>query len=260
LYVCARCKISDVYAAVMELVVAPIAELRARITHHFEEVVGDTLDRGAGFSGQPHTFTCGITGGSTALIFLPALRDANVDWSTITLYWGDERAVPPDSVESNFGLAEQMLLRPLAAKAPSSVRMQAELPDLHHAAREYAAALPPALDLLILGVGDDGHVCSLFPGHRALQEESARVVVIEDSPKPPPRRLTLSLQYVLRARHLWIVALGERKRVLLQRAIRREETSTPVDLVVAQGRGVVIFTDQVLRGRNRESGAGDRAD
>jgi 6-phosphogluconolactonase len=227
----------------MELVVAPIAELKTRITHQFEELVGATLDRGA-----PNQFSCGLTGGSTALIFLGALREANVDWSSVTLYWGDERAVPPDSDESNYGLAEQMLLRPLAARAPNAVRMQGEMPDLQYAAREYAAALPPALDVLILGVGDDGHVCSLFPGHRALMEESARVLVIEDSPKPPARRLTLSLNYVLRSKQLWIVAVGERKRTLLQRAVQRQETSTPLDLVVAQGREVVIFTDQALRG------------
>ena len=239
-------RVRTTYASNMELVIAPIAELRARIAHHFEELVGSTLDRGVGLSDEPNMFTCGLTGGSTALIFLGALREASVDWSRITLYWGDERAVPPDSVESNYGLVEQMLLRPLAAKAPAAVRMQGELPDLQHAAREYAAALPPALDLLILGVGDDGHVCSLFPGHPALQEESARVLVIEDSPKPPPRRLTLSLSYVLRARQVWIVAVGERKRTLLQRAIKRKDVSTPVDLVVAQARSVTIFTDQVL--------------
>jgi 6-phosphogluconolactonase len=230
----------------MELVVAPIAELRARIAHHFEEVVGATVDRGAGYSEEPHAFTCGLTGGSTALIFLGALREANVDWSRITLYWGDERAVPPDSDDSNFGLVEQMLLRPLAARAPVALRMQGEMPDLHYAAREYAASLPPALDLLILGVGDDGHICSLFPGHPALQEESARVLVVEDSPKPPRRRLTLSLPYLLRSRQSWVVAVGERKRPLLQRVIQRKEVTTPFELLVAQGRRVTIFTDQVL--------------
>jgi 6-phosphogluconolactonase len=223
----------------MELVVAPIAELKSRITHQFEEVVGTTLDRGA-----PNAFSCGLTGGSTALIFLGALREAAVDWSRITLYWGDERAVPPDSVESNYGLAEQMLLRPLAARAPTAIRMQGEMPDLHFAAREYAAVLPPALDLLVLGVGDDGHVCSLFPGHPALMEENARVLVIDDSPKPPPRRLTLSLGYVLRAKQIWVVAVGERKRPLLQRVVQRQEVSTPFELVVSQGKDVVIFTDQ----------------
>lgn len=227
----------------MELVVAPIAELKTRITHQFEELVGETLDQG------PTSFACGVTGGSTALIFLGALREANVNWAQITLFWGDERAVPPESDDSNYRLAEDMLLRPLGARAPNAIRMQGEMPDLQYAAREYAAALPPSLDVLILGVGDDGHVCSLFPGHRALMDESSRVLVIDDSPKPPPTRLTLSLSYVLRSKHLWIVAVGERKRALLQNAIQRQQASTPLDLVVAQGRNVVIFTDQILRGK-----------
>jgi 6-phosphogluconolactonase len=231
----------------MELVVAPVAELRSTLTHHFEELVGTTLDRGLGASDEPYTITCGLTGGSTAMIFLPALREADVDWSRVRLFWGDERAVPPDSDESNFGLAEQMLLRPLASRAPAATRMQGEMPDLHFAAREYSAALPPALDLLILGVGDDGHVCSLFPGHAALMEENARVLVIEDSPKPPPRRLTLSLTYVLRSKHIWVVAVGERKRALLQRAIQRDQVSTPIDFVLAQAKNAVVFTDQTLR-------------
>lgn len=230
----------------MELVVAPVAELRSRIMHLFEELVGATLDRGAGLSTQPYTFSCGLTGGSTAMLFLPALRDADVDWSRLSLFWGDERAVPPDSPDSNYGLAEQMLLKPLHGKAPVAIRMQGELPDLKTAARVYSEALPPALDLLILGVGDDGHVCSLFPGHRALLEADTRVTVVEDSPKPPPKRLTLTLPYILRSRHLWIVAVGERKRSLLQDAVQRQHSSTPLHLVVAQGREVAIFTDQAL--------------
>lgn len=232
----------------MELVIAPIAELKAQLTHQFEEIVSDTLDRGNGGAAEAHTFTCGVTGGSPALIFLPALREAAVEWSRVTLYWGDERAVPPDSTESNYGLAEQMLLRPLGAKAPNAVRMPGESADLQLAAREYGNSLPPALDLLILGVGDDGHVCSLFPGHPGLREENARVIAIEDSPKPPPRRLTLTMPYVLRARQVWVVAVGERKRTLLQRAVQKKDVETPIDLVVAQAKTVTIFTDQQIRG------------
>jgi 6-phosphogluconolactonase len=234
----------------MELIVSPVAELKARITHGFEEIVGETLYRGTGAASTANTFSCGVTGGSTALLFLGALREAAVNWSRITLFWGDERAVPPDSPESNYGLTEQMLLTPLGSKAPNAIRMPAELPDLESAAREYAARLPAMLDLLILGVGDDGHVCSLFPGHPALWEASALVVPIEDSPKPPPRRLTLTMGYVLRSRQIWIVAVGERKRVLLQRAIQKQQPATPLDLVVAQAPRVTIFTDQVLSRSN----------
>ena len=231
----------------MELIVAPIAELRQRLTHFFEEVVGATLDSGGGFANEAYSFGCGITGGSTALIFLGSLRDANVDWSRLSLYWGDERAVPPDHPDSNYGLAERLLLTPLGAKAPHSVRMKGEAEDLNAAAREYGELLPPALDVLILGVGDDGHICSLFPGHHGLQVQDARAIAIEDSPKPPPRRLTLTLSYVLQSRQIWIVAVGAKKLALLQKAISRKQVTTPVDLVVAQGRDVKIFTDQVLR-------------
>ena len=230
----------------MELIVAPVAELKSRITHEFEEIVAGTLDRGAAAASQANTFTCGLTGGSTALIFLGALRDAAVNWSHVMLFWGDERAVPPDSPDSNYGLTEQLLLTPLGSKAPPAVRMQGEMSDLEQAANEYSARLPPALDLLILGVGDDGHVCSLFPAHPGLREENALVIPIEDSPKPPPRRLTLTMAYVLRARQVWIVAVGERKRVLLQRAIQKQQPETPLDLVVAQAPRVTIFTDQTL--------------
>ena len=112
----------------MELIVAPIAELRSRLTHRFEETVASVVDQGTGASIQPHTFTCGLTGGATALIFLGALREAAVDWSRLTLYWGDERAVPPDHVDSNFGLAERLLLSPLGARAPFAVECRPTTP------------------------------------------------------------------------------------------------------------------------------------
>jgi len=139
-----------------------------------------------------------------------------------------------------------MLLRPLAGSAPHSIRMPAEIADLNVAARQYAQQLPSALDLLILGVGDDGHVCSLFPGHRALQVANTTVTVVDDAPKPPARRLTLTLNYLLKTHNVWVVAVGERKRLLLQRAVSAEAESLPIDLVISQGRGVTIFTDQQI--------------
>ena len=115
------------------------------------------------------------------------------------------------------------------------------------AARRYAEQLPPALDLLILGVGEDGHVCSLFPGHPALAVTDERVTVVEDAPKPPPRRMTLTMPYVLAARQSWVVAVGPRKAPVLRQALVRALVSTPLDLVVAQSLAVTVFTDQALR-------------
>jgi 6-phosphogluconolactonase len=233
----------------MELIVAPIAELRPQITRLFEEVVHAALQRPAGGSRGANAFSCGLSGGSTALIFLGALRDASVDWSHITLYWADERAVPPDHPDSNYGLAERLLLSPLGGRAPQAVRMPAELPDLAQAAAQYDRALPAALDLLILGVGDDGHVCSLFPNHPVLNVRDTRVAAIENSPKPPPRRLTLTMPYVVSSRRIWIVALGARKLPVLQQAVSRQTITTPLDMVTAQAKSVTVFTDEVMRRR-----------
>jgi 6-phosphogluconolactonase len=235
----------------MELIVAPIAELRPKMTRLFEHLLEAELS-----GRRTHPFACALTGGSTALIFLGALREAAVDWSRVRLFWGDERAVDPDHPDSNYGLAEKLLLSPLGGRAPIARRMPAEMEDLDAAARAYettlAAELGPksrssaALDLLILGTGDDGHVCSLFPGHPALKVEDRWVVGIRDSPKPPPARLSLTMPFVLRSRQVWVVIVGPRKLPVLQHALSREPAATPLDTVVRQAKHVTIFTDQTV--------------
>src|SRR5688572_15427432 len=165
----------------MELVQSPVPELKALLTESFEGWARDGR-------------TCALSGGATALIFLPALRAAKVDWSRITLFWADERAVDIVDPESNYGLADRMLLKPLGSRAPRALRMPMDLP-LDEAATKYDDELATrlrggALDLAILGVGEDGHVCALFPGHPSTQGRpdspdglSLRVVAIEDAPK-----------------------------------------------------------------------------
>ena len=233
----------------MELVGAPVTELKSLLTSSFEE-----------WAGEPGAArrSCALTGGGTALIFLGALRNANVDWRTITLFWGDERAVPPDDPESNYGLAERMLLSPLGARAPRAFRMPLDSRDrssqwtLNDAARWYDDALAAELnnrplDLAILGVGEDGHVCSLFPGHPALTQNDLRAVAIEDAPKPPRRRLSLSMRFVLQTKKIWLIAIGPRKLPVLQGAINKTTNATPLDLIMRQARDVTVFTDQTIR-------------
>jgi 6-phosphogluconolactonase len=233
----------------MELIVAPIADLRPQLTRAFEATVAETLDRDVGGARGVTGFACGITGGSTALIFLGALREANVNWARISLYWGDERAVPPDHPDSNYGLAEQVLLQPLAGHAPNAVRMVGEATDVHASAAAYENRIKAdlgsdPLDLLILGIGDDGHICSLFPGHPGLEVSDRLVMAIEDSPKPPPTRLTLTMPFVLASRRVWVVAVGVRKLPVLRHALGKEPPQTPLDLVVRQAKNLKIFTDQ----------------
>jgi 6-phosphogluconolactonase len=222
----------------MELVHAPVAELKLLLTQSFE----DWSQEGR---------TCALSGGNTALIFLPALRAAAVDWSKITFFWADERAVDVDDPESNYGLAQRMLLAPLGGRAPRAIRMPVELP-LGEAAMKYDDVLAKelrggALDLAILGIGEDGHICSLFPGHKALLQEDLRAVAVEDAPKMPRRRLSLSMRFVLQTRKIWIVAVGPRKLAVLHTALSKTQRSTPLDLLMHQAKDVTVFTDQVIR-------------
>jgi 6-phosphogluconolactonase len=235
----------------MELVVARIDELRPRLTEAFEAWARE--DVGAAQR------SCALSGGATALIFLGALRNANVDWSRITLFWADERAVPPDDPDSNYGIADRMLLGPLGAKAPRAFRMPFDAAldkpgtaSLGTVAMKYDALLnrelkSGSLDLALLGVGEDGHICSLFPGHRALMADDLRVVALEDAPKPPPRRLTLSLPFVLRTKKIWLIAVGPRKLPVLHAALSRTQRTTPLDLLLHQAKDVTVFTDQIIR-------------
>ena len=222
----------------MELVHAPVPELKQLLTQSFEEWAHEGR-------------YCALSGGPTALIFLPALRAAKVDWSRITLFWADERAVDVVDPESNYGLAERMLLQPLGSRAPRAVRMPIELP-LGQAALKYDDALAAELhggplDLAILGVGEDGSVCALFPGHQAIRQDDLRAVPIEDAPKLPRRRLSLTLRFVLQTRKIWLMAVGPRKLAVLQAALSKTQQSTPLDLVLQQAKDVSVFTDQVIR-------------
>lgn len=238
----------------MELVHAPVPELKGLLTQSFEDWAQNAR-------------SVALSGGGTALIFLPALRAAKVDWSKITLFWADERAVPADDPESNYGIAERMLLSPLGAKAPRALRMPADMPNLGEAALKYDEELATllrggALDLVLLGIGEDGHVASLFPGHPSTQEslaspnipslragQGARVIAVEDAPKPPKRRLSLTLRFLLQTRQIWVVAVGPRKLPVLQAALSKTQHSTPLDVILQQAKDVTVFTDQVIRRR-----------
>lgn len=230
----------------MELVGAPANELSGLLTASFEEWAHG--HHGSGVAGDG---SCAISGGATAMIFLSAMRAANVDWQRITLFWADERAVPVDDPDSNYGLADRMLLAPLGARAPRAIRMPADASSLGQAALWYDDALATELkggplDLAILGIGEDGHICSLFPGHRALLVEDLRAVAVEDSPKPPARRLSLTLRYVLQTRKIWVIAIGSRKLPVLRAALNQTSHTTPLDLLMRQARDVTVFTDQII--------------
>ncbi len=163
-----------------------------------------------------------------------ALAKATFPWERVDFYFADERCVPPDHADSNFAAANKTLFLPLQAKASQIFRMQGELPDADQAAREYERHLPRQLDLVVLGIGEDGHTCSLFPGHAAVQEKSRRVVSVADSPKPPPRRLTLTSPALEGATLLMIVTgAGKANAVRLALEVEGPAAEIPARLAKA---------------------------
>lgn len=196
-------------------------------------------------------FSCALPGGSVAEAFLPALLDAAVEWAKVDLFWSDERAVAAEDADSNYGLAKRLLLDRVAARAH---RMRGEEDDLVAAARAYEAEMtrllgePPRLDLAVLGVGPDGHVCSLFPGHSLLRERGRRVAAVVDSPKPPPRRLTFTLRPLAEARLLCLAAFGEAKAEVVREALNDETSELPVALALRGAERAWVLLDPAAAG------------
>jgi 6-phosphogluconolactonase len=150
-----------------------------------------------------------LAGGTTPAAAYRELAGMEVTWGRVTVLFGDERCVPPSDPASNYRMARETLL---SRVDPASVhRMPAELgPDEGAAAYAAVVAALEPLHVVLLGVGEDGHTASLFPGHPALDARGL-VVGVREAPKPPPDRVSLTLR-TLRAAHLVLVlATGSEK-------------------------------------------------
>jgi 6-phosphogluconolactonase len=188
-----------------------------------------------------------LSGGSAAERLLPALVGAPIDLERLDLFWVDERAVPPDDAESNYRLARAVWLDHAAGHARLH-RLCGEASDLERAAREAGRELDEALDggeidLALVGVGPDGHVASLFPGHAALEESRRSVVAIVDAPKPPARRLTITLGVFARVDLLVVAAFGEEKAATLAAAIHEPLSPLPIARAARAAKRVVWLLD-----------------
>nr|WP_216611692.1 6-phosphogluconolactonase [Myxococcus xanthus] len=159
-----------------------------------------------------------LSGGSTPGPAYRALAGQVLPWERVDIYFVDERFVPPDHVDSNYRMVEDTLLRPLRLSPSQVFRMEGEREDRDAAAKDYAAKLPAALDVVLLGMGEDGHTASLFPGHPALEESEQRVLAVV-GPKPPPWRMTLTLPVLRSARHVLTLVSGAGKQDTVRRAL-----------------------------------------
>jgi 6-phosphogluconolactonase len=195
------------------------------------------------------TFTLAIPGGSVASTFFPCLAQVSFDWSRTEFFWTDERAVSPDDPESNYGLARSLWLQPAGVPAAQIHRMPADRTDLDAAARDYAEQLrritgdPPMLDFVILGVGEDGHVASLFPGRTVAINDPAIVTTVADAPKPPPRRMTLTLPVLTNARRVVVAAFGKSKAAALRDGLEGGDSRLPIAAVLHRSARLLLLLD-----------------
>lgn len=164
------------------------------------------------------TVSLGLSGGSTPGKVYDVLTKRAFDWDRVRFYFGDERCVSPDSEQSNYRSAREHLFDPLGINDAHVFRMKGEYEDREEAAREYETVLPDGFDLLLLGMGRDGHTASLFPGSRWIKEVDRRVAPAK-ADVDPRQRLTITPPVIQSAREVMVLATGVAKASMVARAL-----------------------------------------
>jgi 6-phosphogluconolactonase len=200
-----------------------------------------------------------LSGGSTPARTYELLAGELDDWRGVELWFADERCVGPQDEESNFRLAKETLLDAAKGLAPQGVhRMLGELGPEDGAERyeqelrvhapaqsagEGQPAKPPALDVIVLGIGPDGHVASLFPGAPTLDADEQQLCLgVHDSPKPPPQRITLTMPVLHAAKRCVLLATGTSKADAVNAMLGESSRHVPASLL-RRGRLSVIVDD-----------------
>lgn len=200
---------------------------------------------------QHGVFNIALSGGSLVSVLRKGLLNhPEIQWAKWQIFFADERIVPLDHEDSNYGLTKKELLSHLPTQ-PKVFTIDADLISENAPSEQIASkyaeildtALPsvpiyvdntntvsrpiPKFDLILLGCGPDGHTCSLFPGHKLLQEMHLTVASIEDSPKPPPKRITLTKPVLEAATQVAFVAEGAGKAPILKKIFDEHDVALP---------------------------------
>jgi 6-phosphogluconolactonase len=211
-------------------------------------------------------FTLVLSGGSTPRLLYEELArqpiSERIDWQKTHIFWGDERYVPKDKPESNFALAFQSLIAKVDVPPTNVHRIVTESSSANAAAEAYENTLRhffrppggseddfylPSFNLVLLGLGRDGHTASLFPGDAALEEKYRWVVAVDGaSASPPVERITLTLPVINKARYVIFLAAGANKKEVFQQIVNNPETSAhPAARVKPTGK-LLWFIDEWL--------------
>jgi 6-phosphogluconolactonase len=224
-----------------ELIVVPTPTELARPAAEWLE-----LEMTRAIAGRGACALCLAGGRTPEPVYRELASASSIDWTRVDVFFGDERAVPPDHPDSNYLMVNRVLLSRVPVPAGQVHRMEAERSDREAAAREYERSLPPRLDILVLGMGQDGHTASLFPGSAALDERQ-RLVVPVIGAKPPAERMTITPPVIEAARRVAVIATGGDKAAMVARAI--EGPLAPKDVPVQLARRGTWLLDQAAAGR-----------
>jgi 6-phosphogluconolactonase len=218
------------------LVLASPAELFRAAAEQFRDCAAQAVaERGR--------FSVALSGGSTPKGLYSLLASgsiANIPWDKICFFWGDERHVPPDHPESNFRMAQESLLSKVPVPADHVFRIRGEEQDADVAARQYERALAtffalqpgqfPRFDLILLGIGPDGHTASLFPGSTAVQEDR-RLVVATWVEKFKTYRITFTYPVINRAACVMFLVDGADKAAVVQKVFQDTSANLPAQKI-----------------------------
>lgn len=184
-------------------------------------VAGEMIERIRQAQASGHTPQVCLTGGTIAEAIhrqvAEIAEESGVDWTAVDFWWGDERFVAADSPDRNEGQARAAFLDALGVPAHRLHAMPStdDLADVEAAAAAFEAAVREhgsgGFDLLMLGVGPDGHIASLFPGHAGASATGRIAIAVHDSPKPPPERISFTFEALARSRTVWFLVSGEGK-------------------------------------------------
>jgi len=210
-------------------------------------------------------FLVALSGGATPKTLYQTLTvpewKGRFNWPQTIFLFGDERCTPPEHPESNFGMAQATLFQPLGIQPDHIYRIKGEQQDPASAAQEYENTLRrlthclapelPRIDLILLGLGEDGHTASLFPGTAALQEQR-RVVTVGQAPKGIRSRLTLTLGVINRATVVLFLVTGSSKASIVQAILepqRAEDRTFPAAMVAPEAGQLIWMLDHSAAAR-----------
>jgi 6-phosphogluconolactonase len=220
-----------------------------------QDVASAWLDKitTANHAARPHCVA--LSGGRIALKFFTSIvaqtKAREISLGLVHFFWADERCVPPDDAESNFRAAHELLFAPLRINDAQIHRIHGEdspeiaaqkaTMDICHIAPKNSGG-QPVLDLIFLGMGEDGHVASLFPGKMEGKMPADIFCAVNNSPKPPPNRVTLSYAAIAAAKNVWVLASGAGKETALRESLF-PDGKTPLARVIQSRLQTKIFSD-----------------